>query len=195
MVSEVSICNMALGNLGKDGINSLDEASAQALACRCFYGAARDELLSLYPWHFARKQSVLADLGRPPSSQWKHACRRPVDCLKISALSEHPFGHQGRTHHAAFELIGETILCDVSPAFLDYTARITDPAFYPPLFIEALSWSLAARLTVPMLQDPRLRADSYQMAAHILRQASAHDAREARECFDLLSQSDEVGRS
>ena len=45
MSSVIAICNLALSNVGKDNISSLDEAGAEARACRQFYDLTRDALL------------------------------------------------------------------------------------------------------------------------------------------------------
>jgi len=161
MNSEVMICNLALSNIGKTGINSLEEASSEALA----------------------------QLLVPSSSAWTRAYQRPHDCLKISGLIDHPFrcNEDPRSHNPAYTLVGDTILCDLSPAFLDYTARMIDPAYYPVLFTQALSWQLSARISIPMTQDPRLRADIYQMAVSAFNKAASHDANEAHKHFDHLT--------
>ncbi len=42
MASVVSICNLALSNIGKDNINALTDAGAEARACSQFYEHVRD---------------------------------------------------------------------------------------------------------------------------------------------------------
>jgi hypothetical protein len=71
MSSIVSICNLALSNLGKDNISALTDEGAEARACNQFYDHVRDTLLQVYPWSFAGKTASLAEVtndkaGRGP---------------------------------------------------------------------------------------------------------------------------------
>ena len=86
MSSFVEICNLALSNEGKDNICSLTDASAQARACNQFYEITRDTLLHSYPWRWAGKTKVLAELANDRMGDWLHAYQRPPDCLKIRWL-------------------------------------------------------------------------------------------------------------
>ncbi|RJT42008.1 hypothetical protein D3227_04840 [Mesorhizobium waimense] len=192
MSSIVSICNLALSNLGKDNISALTDAGAEALACNQFYDHVRDTLLQVYPWSFAAKTASLAEVANDKVGSWGYAYRRPTDCLKVRyvrpAYTENQTSDLTAAKSDAFgfahEIEGQTIYCDLSPAFLRYTYRLTDPTKYTPLFIEALSWHLAVRMAMPLTRDPKVRADAYQLAQATQNTASAADANEDRETSD-----------
>lgn len=198
MHSIVSICNLALSNLGKDNINDLSEPTAEARACNQFYGHVLDLLLQSYPWRFAGKTAAVAAIANDKPGSWAHAYERPTDCLKVRWVrpeysTDDPVSHQQEIA-APYDLEGNAIYCNLSPAFLRYTARLTDPARFSPLFVEALAWHLAVRLAMPMTRDPKVRADAFQLAMRMQGEAATADANEVRETSD--SESDLVaGRS
>ncbi len=52
MATELSICNMALGLLGADSIQALDENTQAARICQSWYEHSRDALQRAHPWSF-----------------------------------------------------------------------------------------------------------------------------------------------
>ncbi len=189
MVSVVSICNLALSNLGKDTINALSEASAEARACNQFYEHTRDTLLQAYPWRFAGKTQALAPLTNDKPGQWAYAYKRPNDCLKVRwvrprySADDFPLSKQEEISFP-YEVEGETIYCNVEAAFLRYTFLLTDPTKYSPLFVEALAWALTVRLAMPMTRDIKQRNDAFKLAQMSRGEAETADANEVRETSD-----------
>lgn len=196
MTSVVAICNLALSNIGKDNINDLAEASPQARACNQFYALTRDMLLQSYPWRFAGKTQSLAAVTNDKPGAWGHAYNRPNDCLKVRWVRpeysdlDPPVEGLGEPECVCYphDIEGQTIYANLSPAFLRYTFRLTDPTRFSPLFVDALSWHLAVRLAMPMTRDPKVRADAYQLARVMQAQAEAADANEVRETSDHTSE-------
>ena len=189
MASVVSICNLALSNIGKDNINALTDAGAEARACSQFYDHTRDTLLQGYPWRFAGKTQAMAQIGNDKPGKWAFAYSRPNDCLKVRWVRPQYEEGAGRLlpqDEAGFshEVEGRVIYTDLPTAFLHYTSRLTDPSTFPPLFVDALSWHLAVRLAMPMTRDPKIRADAWQVAQAMTGQAQMHDANEQRETSD-----------
>lgn len=194
MTSIVSICNLALSNIGKDEIQSLNDTGAEAQACRQFYEHVRDMLLSAYPWRFAGKTQSLADVANSKPGAWGYAYARPTDCLKVRWIvpqySNDPIEiGSAKTDNfgVLHDIEGETIYCDISPAFLRYTYRLTDPTKFSPLFVEALSWHLSVRLAMPLTRDPKVRADAFTIANGAQASAQTADANEVRETSDIDS--------
>lgn len=190
MTSVVAICNLALSNLAKDNIQSLDDAGAEAKACRQFYEHTRDTLLQVYPWRFASRTVSLAELTND-NSEWLHCYARPTDCLKIRSI--------GPTRSVAaqcdagpsplpYDAAGIAIYSDASPVFLNYTSRLADVTKFSPLFVEALSWHLAVKLATPLTRDPKMRADAYQLAMATQGKAEMADANETRDTSDHESE-------
>lgn len=96
MTSDVALCNQALVAIGsRSTIQSLGEASAEALNCVLIYETTRDELLRMYRWGFAKGQGNLALLQAAAGTQenasgsvmpipplpWFYAYAYPSDCI------------------------------------------------------------------------------------------------------------------
>lgn len=190
MASIVSICNLALSNLGKDNINALSDAGAEARACNQFYDHVLGTLLQAYPWRFAGKTQSLAELTNNKPGAWGYAYSRPVDCLKVRwvrpeySIDDPCSQTLAQEIGNPYDIEGTLIYCNLSPAFLRYTWKVTDPTKYSPLFVEALSWHLAVRLAMPLTRDPKIRADAFQLAMRMQGEAATADANEVRETSD-----------
>ena len=188
MYSVVAICNLALSNIGKENIASLTEASMEARACRQFYELSRDLLLQQYPWRFAAKTLVLAELENDRPGQWAHAYSRPTDCLKVRTVrpayqeDAPPVDWQDGAR-IPYDASGPVIYCNLSPAVLLYTFRLEDPSRFSPAFTDALAWHLSVRLAMPLTRDPKIRADAWQVANQMTGAAQMADANEVREWY------------
>jgi hypothetical protein len=194
MATVVSICNLALSNIGKENINDLTEKSAEARACNQFYAQTRDVLLQSFPWAMAGKTVALGALDNDKPGVWRHSYARPADCLQIrwirsgyladaSAPLDAPtpdLDEAGREMQYPYALEGDRLYCDISPALLRYTSRLTDPTKYSPLFLETLSWHLAVRLAMPLTRDPKIRADAMALAQSTQAAAEQAEANQIR---------------
>ena len=202
MASTVSICNLALGHLGADKIDALSEASTEARACNRFYEQTLDALLAAGPpWRFARSATVLAEVSGTATvnatpTRWAHAYALPVDLIRIREVRPSdeltagallPGDLQGDDGGAPYELAGDRLYCDLSPAVLHYIRRVDDPSKFPPLFVEALSWHLAARLAMPLTRDANQRQAAFQMAQQMQAAATAADANDQRAASTFVS--------
>lgn len=198
MTSIVSICNLALSNLGKENISDPSDAGAEARACRQFYEQTRDALLQVYPWRFAGRTLSLAEVTNTEAGKWRYAYQRPNDCLKVRWIRpaysvDDPCAQSYQQEISnPFEIEGDALFCNLSPAFLRYTFRLVDPTKFSPLFVETLSWHLAVRLAMPLTRDLKQRNDAYQLAMQTRSQAEVADANEVRETSDHSSELVEV---
>ncbi len=173
MASTISICNLALGHLGADRIDALSEASSEARACNRFYAQTLDALLSAGPpWRFARYEVMLAEMAGISSSRWAHVHALPTDLLRVRAVRAVDDAQSGEDA-VDYELFGDRLLANITPVRLSYIRRIDDPSQFTPLFIEALSWHLAARLAMPLTRDANQRQSAFQMALQAQAAASA----------------------
>ena len=196
MASEIDICNLALSHLGDTAtIASLDppEGSAQAEHCARFYPIARDSLLEMHAWGFATRRAKLALLasGWP---EWSYAYAQPADALNIIAVlppnssddysSGVPDSAGGPYVPQPFSCeINETgasvIYTDQADAVLRYSASVSDPTRFSPLFTMTLSWHLASMLAGPIIKGDAGAAEAkrcIQLADAIARKAALFDA-------------------
>lgn len=203
MATEVDICNLALANLGDNAtVASINppEGSAQAEHCARFYPIARDALLEMHAWGFATKRVQLALLasGWP---EWDYGYAQPSDAINIIAVlpsdatddysqasASVPVSAGGSYVPQAYSCEINTagvpvILTDQINAVLRYTASVTDPANFSPLFTTALSWMLASMLAGPLLKGEAGAAESKRCLAaamQLLSQAVESDASQRR---------------
>jgi hypothetical protein len=190
MSSIVTICNLALGNLGKESISSINEASAEARACKQFYDIVVDTAVQSYPWRWAIRTVALAEVPNQKANRWLFAYQRPSDCLKVirivdESMAEYmPSGDGIKAGGHDYQIEGRFMFCDLSPAYLQYTARQTDPALFPPAFVDALGMALAARIAMPITRDLRVRAEAVHLAQQAMGAAREYDANEVREVSD-----------
>lgn len=185
MASDVEICNLALSNIGKNiPISALDEASEEARQCSVHYAQARDWLLQKYPYQFARKVQSLAELTNDWSDTWDYRYSRPNDCLKIIRVIPEP-DIPTDVEPIKYALRGASLYASYSPTWLEYTSRFEDASKFPPSFVDALSWALAARLAFPLTRDRTVRADAAQMATEMRMSAEAADANDEINTYDF----------
>ena len=184
MTSEVDICNLALLRLGtRSSLSSFTEGSVEANACAQVYALMRDMLLASHQWDFATRRVGLADLGSPPVP-WDYRYAYPVDCLRARSIRS-----GARTRKVTiFEISGDVdadgnpikvILCNLAQAELTYTAQIVTPDLFPPHFVEALSWMVAAEISTALSSNDALTQYAMQMAAQAVSSSKANDANQS----------------
>lgn len=175
--STVSICNMALTHLGASSIARLDEGSKESLTCGIYFEQARDATLRDHPWNFATLRRALADTGSSVAP-WAYGYAYPVNCLFAREIVN-PAGRAPIPFEVAGDGMGGRVIhTDQPQAVLRYTARITDLSAGDPLFIEALSWKLAAELAIPLTNNRSLRDMAESQYRALLSLARANDANE-----------------
>ncbi|MDD1499616.1 hypothetical protein PVA19_14425 [Agrobacterium sp. CNPSo 3708] len=179
MSSVTSICNIALSNIGKKTISDIDEPSTEARTCKLHYALTRDRLLQSYEWEFAKTMVDLAEVANPRPERWRHAYARPQNCLKPLRIVPAVL-LPGDADDVAYHATEGLIFCDQSPAKLEFVRQFDDPARYPPLFEEALSWALSAKIAISLTSDQSTRKDAYQIAASSFEAAKEADADENR---------------
>jgi len=175
MASTVDICNLGLAHLGNRAqvvsISPVD-GSVEADYCARFYPIARDEILEMSDWTFARSRVVLALLGVNPSSVWRYAYARPADCMvPRRVLTGNSSNHEDDSN--AFDMEGDVILTNTEFATLVYTRPVEDPTRFSPGFTTSLSYKLAAYLAGPLL-----RGESGSNAAATLHGVAGKKAKE-----------------
>lgn len=158
-MSIVDVCNIALDLIGQGGhIQSLDEHSTEAEACKRHFQLVYNNALNTYNWSFARRDEVittddlLADVVALP---YKHTYRLPEDIMRILRLTEIDAGAEDETL-ATRQAIqfnfrnydGTKVLATdaVAPFVVQYQAYLDDIDQCPPTFISALTYILASRL-------------------------------------------------
>jgi hypothetical protein len=171
MASKTEIFNMALSHCGGKTVLIDTESSAEALVCRTFYDIARDNLLRRFEWPFAMKQTALGEItGTWTTDEWAYAYQYPSDCMRFIqivdegyVITEYPNRTQRLIRNIPYKIYwgtaGREIYTDQDEAVGRYSISITETGRFPPDFVLALSYSLAAFVA------PRVvSADNYEIA-------------------------------
>lgn len=163
VVVAADVCNQALAAVAaKARITSIsppDSGSIEAEHCARYYSEAIESLLEMHEWSFATKRVALVKAGDTDTTSWLYRYQIPSDmCRAIAVLPE------GVTHdrisegiRAPVEFVRELdedgimrIYTNEVDATLRYTAWVTDPNKWSPLFRQAVVAMLASKLAGPL---------------------------------------------
>ncbi|MGL4668599.1 MAG: hypothetical protein ACRCWR_11820 [Saezia sp.] len=186
MTAEVDICNLALSHLGDTAtVASIfpPEGSAQAQHCAVFYPIARNTLLEAHDWGFATVRISPPAKLHENYFGWRYAYMRPADAIRIISVTE-PRGTNSDQSDIPYVLESDVdgkrlILCNTESIVVKYIRLETNVSKYPPLFIQALSWHLAAMLAGPIIKGDAGAAEAKRcmmMAQSSLEMAAVSDA-------------------
>lgn len=180
-MDEVTLCNIALANLGVSiQIDSLDQRSKEALACKLIYAQTRDLVLSEGHWPFARQTVALQQTGTP-SPLWKYRYAYP-DCLKLrkvfpgvpagvsAADYRRVVAGSSWPHEVATAGDGSQVIdTDVETAYAIISLRVVDPNRFTAAFASAFEWKLTSLLALPLAKGPeysKYAAQAYDREIH-----------------------------
>lgn len=155
VVSETSIYNMALSQLGGNQINPIqdgDEDSQEAIFCKMHYNTVKQNALSSFPWGFASKLVELALLPDKGTHMYPFCYQMPVDCLYPTRLSD----DQESDGYFNYQIIGEQIRCRLKPAWLQYVCNFYDTTKMPAYFVDILVYGLAKKIAMVNRNDPNM---------------------------------------
>jgi len=194
MASETDICNRALLRIGSNPIDSLDDVGKTADHCRLFYPLCRDMMLREFDFRFARAEQALV-LTTDSFAGYSYAYQAPPDCLMALRVAD--------TATAAllfsssepllplekpdFDVVSNkaktamSVLSNTANATLIYTAKITNPTLFDPLFANALSWYLASELALPLQGSISMQQNFYNMYLRAFNRAAARSGNEGSE--------------
>ena len=183
MATETDIANLALSHFGQDAsIDSIDppDGSVEAEHAQRFLPIARDEILEAFPWSFAKRRATLAEQTND-RTDWAYRYAVPTGCIKPRTLLPATYDNE-ETEGVSFDWQGDSLYTDEPDATLVYTARVTDPTKWTPLFTTSLSWRLSSYMSGPIVKDPtgRIQAALYQRSELELRKATASNANASR---------------
>lgn len=182
-ITDVTIANMALSNLGNNYfITALNEGTPEADQLNLWYDTALDATLSAYDWNFARKLATLsAHADTAPTTVWAYRYTYPTDCVKVKYLVN-PLGKEADPVPYEFMMSDDdsekTIVTDLADAEVVYTVRIVDEDLYTPYFIDALSLMLAAQVAIALTGKKTVKESLLLDWQRSLTLASTFDANE-----------------
>jgi hypothetical protein len=168
--SEIQICNAALALLGEPQIASLSSDSEAARQCNLLYSKSRNAVLRNHPWNFAETYAVLNLLTEVPPFEYAHYYQLPTDCIRALRLVD--------TSEPWRVVANRRIMTDANPCNLVYTAEIVEVERFDPLFVQAVSYHLAASMAIILPNKANLHQQLMGMYENIIRQAKTADGQE-----------------
>lgn len=188
-MNSTDICNLALSYLGHGRIDSLDDSSEEAKACKIHYDHARRRLLLAYPCGFAKRQEKLA-LRTDTLLGWAYCYSYPQQCLSVQYVYDDKHAKRKETERQEFEVMtladfAKVIGTDVEEAYAEYILDVKEPNAYNEEFIDALARLLAGVLAVPITGSANLESQNLQLAQQAIASAQYQSAieRERRTQF------------
>lgn len=164
MISKITICNLALAQLGQAPISSLEQEDEKARRLNLFYEPVRDEVLRTHNWAFAGVSEPLALLEKEADGEGLFTYKYPVEALFIRRVFEPkaprcalPFKERFRT-----DLHCRVLGISSRAAYAEYTRRITDENLFDPAFVKSFSLALACDLAVALTGDAQLASQILQ---------------------------------
>lgn len=187
------VVNLALQRIGYVGrIGNIYEGSAAAKAALDVYSQTRDAKLREGDWPFASR-TIAATLLKSapvggyippngwnpatnPPQPWKYEYTYPDDCLELRACKPAAYfvpNFQPQAYlfaianDANYSPARRVILSNVADALLIYTAQVTNPATWPPDFVEAFADTLGKLLAPELMKSLEMaKAEAGQEAVN-----------------------------
>lgn len=186
MATVVSICNRGLSRIGHTiSIQALDEeGSVEAEQSNLHFEDCRDEALEAFPWNFATKRATLAIVAGAERTDWEYVYALPTDCLAVRFLVREGVRNPSAAERVPFHIEandagdGRILVTDLEDAELVYTMKHVTPGVWPPAFVSALAWRLAAELALGVKKDRALAKDCLVAYGIALQQAEVLAANE-----------------
>jgi hypothetical protein len=184
-VSDVDICNMALGFIGDTAtITNIKppDQSAQAQLCSKFYPMALRSTLEMHNWAFATRRSECTPVGVEPGhdddhdhdhdhdasvcdcAEWEYFYQLPRHFLKaIAVLPNEATNDYEHSQDFTVQLDSTGVprlYTDTEDAVMLYTEYVAETHLFPPMFQMAVAWHLASMLAGPILKGEVGSAES-----------------------------------
>lgn len=185
-VDKVRICSMALRNIGKPRIRSIDRPKNDAEAvCKENYDIARSTTLEGALWNFASGWRAGVRLDIEPKPGWQYVYSYPSEALKVFGIHCEP-GQDAPGFEVTDRMDADGKIIhtnEAAPVFI-FVKDKEDPSTFTWEFITALSWVLASMIVMPLTKDRRSLAKCEQNAMMYTSMATASTLNESKPADD-----------
>lgn len=166
-MTAIDICNMALGYIAKQRINSLEENREEARQCKLYYDHCRKMLLRDYNWGFAKKHAPLALLDAKVKG-WSYVYKYPNNCLAIRFIYNDSGAAAKEYDRGKFDTFitaddTHAICTDIEQANIEFTTDTTDADMFSVDFSEALARLLASNIATMLTGNQGVANNQYQL--------------------------------
>lgn len=179
-MSEVSICNQALGWLGEQTIISLDDDTRPAQLCKANYAPLRDAVTEAHNWTFASRRYELPQLLNSPVFYYAQAYAIPTEVLRVREVNrieakDGTFDWQIEEVDGLNAIVINSEICRILAI-----SQVTDTKRFTNLYTQALAARIAADLAIPLTNSRQMQADMWGIYQVKLKEAAALDGSQGK---------------
>lgn len=172
--NSIKVMNAALTELGIEPISAFTDNSIAARTGNTTFADVVEEVLSLYPWRFARDvQTLQADAQATPPAGWESMWPLPDAALVVHSVHADDVRQE-------FDVFGRNVALNVDPdGAAVVKAEVTiyvDPSLWPGYFRRAFIVHFASTMAMPLTQDESMMERLRMSAARQLAVAKTRDA-------------------
>jgi hypothetical protein len=174
--SPADVVNLSLRRIGYAmRVGSLLDGSPAAKTALDIYAQTRDGVLRSGNWDFAEKIIAAVATGNAAPGLWTTEFTYPADCLRLRNMF--PAGYSPGNENNPLPILWtigssavsgtKVIWTNQTAASLIYTAQVTSPAQWEPLFVETLAVALGKRLAAALasLDVVKIESEDEKMIA------------------------------
>lgn len=176
MPGVTDVINVALQRIGATPIVALNDGTPSANAADDVYEAIRDDLLRCHPWNFATKRKKLAQSATAPVFEFDYAYPLPSDWLRTISVHNNDAGYGTFLYRMEEVNNQRAIVTSSDSVWIRYVYQVTDPNKMSSDFREALSFSIARDLAIPLANSNTLFQLMSDKAERTLSRARSADA-------------------
>ena len=179
-MTDIDICNQALGWLGAKRITSFSDGTNESQLCSDNYVPLRDACLEERAWTFADASLILES---PTPGGWdngENLYALPDDVIRVYRVYRRvdirdPIQLDGWRREG-----GSVVARYSAEIFIKATIQIEDPDDWTAAFRQVVAARLAADLAMPITRSRKMQEDMWSLFQTKLDSAAATDAGQAR---------------
>lgn len=181
-LSDVDICNTAVGLCGSSDFIQLltDKTSTMALRCNQFFKQSVECVLRKHDWHCAEGRQKLAKNTAAPTFEYDNAFALPFDCVRVVKVygDSDAYSPYDRWH-----IQERNLLTDLDEVYLKYIKFPEDYRELDVLLAKAIAYELALMLAPSIFKDKEMYGILFQASQQVLREAKAMDTLENKDAY------------
>lgn len=182
MTSFVGMASAASVSLGGEAITSFTDPLEPAKILAPIYEDLRDEVIrDGGGWNCANARAMLSPLSAEPAFGWDYQFTLPTDpyCLFVRKLLE--TGQDDNDTGFKFKVEGRKLLANISPAYILYSKRITDPNDFDANLKQVYINRLRCALAMPLTRSRTMEEQCWGIYNKMIENAQTINSLEGRE--------------
>ncbi|MEI7910773.1 MAG: hypothetical protein WCK77_14140 [Verrucomicrobiota bacterium] len=177
ILTKTDVANMALAEIGARRITDYtSDATVESRACHLHLDHVADTLLRRHQWNFATARVELVAASAPLFGEWDAAWTLPADLVRLIRITSGDVDNPLRS----YAIEGRLLLTKTYTTLgIVYVTNAAPVAAWDSLFVDAVTYKLAATIAADVAQNPTLQAACLQKLESLaLPAAQTADARE-----------------